>query len=320
MQVFTRLKTAILLFSIGMISYTAFFLVTRNSGFVFMNQMISNQKVHLPQTFPTSHNPKAAQNDTSSSRSFGIFFTLYKDPNQARNFWQNVPDATSELKIFGKKEYAQQNYDSAILFFNQAVLEQPADGDSYYWIGLSQMKIGNFAEAEKHFNLSVSATEKHEIGTSDAYHQMSRAIALQSVPTDWKIAEPFLEKALEFNDFQVGGSVATKFNKGEVLRHLNQVDAAIDEYERVVSESPNHYMGRVMLGNLLWRRKGDFENAQVALYEATKIAPKGITAFLELGDLHLAEGSLQQASDIYRYVLTLDPQNQRAQKGLEAAN
>ncbi len=153
-----------------------------------------------------------------------------------------------------------------------------------------------------------------EVG--DAYYYAARAL--------WFLGEReealvFLDRALSqpsFSDSDV--EVKAHLIRGEVLRTLDRFEEAVPEYEWVIARDSSYYWAYIGLGLTRWQGYGDADRAEEALTQAAALKPEWKPAFQWLGVVYAATGRRDEALDMYKRVLEIDPKDEWAQERVAA--
>jgi tetratricopeptide (TPR) repeat protein len=90
-----------------------------------------------------------------------------------------------------------------------------------------------------------------------------------------------------------------------------KLDAAIEEYTRVLEFDPNLYLAYYNRGRALWR-KGERDKAKEDMTRAIKLEPSVAITYICRGDIFLDQGDITSARKDYRKALELSPANQAA--------
>jgi tetratricopeptide (TPR) repeat protein len=108
----------------------------------------------------------------------------------------------------------------------------------------------------------------------------------------------------------------TRMSLASIHAAEGKLDAAIEEYSRVLEFDPNLYLAYYNRGRALWR-KGEREKAKEDLTRAIHLEPDVAITYICRGDIFYNQGDLSSARKDYRKALELSPANRTAMERME---
>jgi tetratricopeptide (TPR) repeat protein len=130
-----------------------------------------------------------------------------------------------------------------------------------------------------------------------AWSAYQQALALDEYsPTPWLKAETFHQR-------------------GNILAAQEQWVEAVQEYDQALALNEQHYWAHISLASALWQ-VGGREDAKRILHQAIELQPQREEAYWRLGNYYRIEQNFEQAADMYREMLKLNREDQRALNAL----
>lgn len=207
---------------------------------------------------------------------------------------------TSEIKSLGHHHRGvglllQQNFDRAIVEFNEALRADPTNVRSYNSRGNAWRGKGDLENAVADYDAAIRLDPNFAFPyngrASVAYNkgELDRAIEdySQVIRLDPTLAAPYSNRALALRD------------KGELDRALADVNEALRRDPKSVAS----YSGR----GEIWRTKGDLDRALADQNQAVRMDPKSPLPFLRRGDTYRYRGEVARALADYDQALRVSP-------------
>jgi tetratricopeptide (TPR) repeat protein len=293
-----------------------------NVGTVLLVRTAETPGPELPQEITQAEHlfrraARYAPSDDSSWRGLGFALAAQGREDEAIAAWQNVDGIADDLILLGEQARESQYYTEALRWYQRATLVEPSLGDSLYYTGLVYEGLERWDDAlaalQNARSLSLS-----KIGPSDVYYQIGWLLSQEKDPPDLEAALAALNAAIAQDRFS-DETQATQahYQKAEVLRQLGLGQEALVEYHWVTDKRPRYYRAHVQLGWLYWQTEQNGELAEATLLHAIQLSPDSKPAYLRLATVYQASGRTADEAAIYRQILTLDPADERATKGLE---
>jgi len=130
--------------------------------------------------------------------------------------------------------------------------------------------------------------------------------AASSVPNDARVAPAFAVTPEQ------------RVKAGELLRDAGQLDAALEEFNRVLRDSPQMVDAHVGVGTVQ-HKKEEYERAKDTFAFAAGLDAMHFDARYYLGLMHQVLGDTGQAILSYREALAIDPDDAKAHRDLATA-
>ncbi len=184
--------------------------------------------------------------------------------------------STPKTQATDAVKYLEQNeFSKAAKVFGEASKKKPSDVKSRYGLGLSYIGLGKLEEAESEFNRISQSIGKNTAADEEGLARV--AYLKKDQDTAVKLYEEAVSTGKEHTLIHV--------TMGDIYRLRNQLDKAVEEYEKALARQPmfqfqlaEAYAG---LGYVLMK-KNDYGKALDAVEKATKENPSdNVSAFLK---------------------------------------
>ena len=163
-----------------------------------------------------------------------------------------------------------EDYDRAILFFNQYLDQSPMDKDARYGLALAHYSLANLEDIEKestgtywkntiqafHILNKMGMTQDMKEIYSNAYYKLARYYVFQN---DLSETLDALENALQHHS----QNYYALNLKGYIYSQNSSFDEAEMIFNRVIEEAPGFISPYINLGNQQWKQK-KYEDAYVS--------------------------------------------------------
>src|SRR5579862_1777277 len=204
----------------------------------------------------------------------------------------------------GKEFFEKKDYARALLEFKNAAQAVPADPEAYYQLGLTYAVLGEVRGAVFNFRIALERNPKH----AGAQLKLAQLMAATSDPDLLKDAQSRLTGLLQDNSAK-DPEILTTLALTELK--MGKTDTAIQDFERVLAESPQQLSSSVMLAQARLS-KGDAKGAEEVLKEACESSPKSADPLVMLGRFHRSQGRLPEAEATLQHALAVDPKSEPA--------
>ena len=207
---------------------------------------------------------------------------------------------TNEIRTFGHHHRGlgfllQQNFDRAIVEFNEALRADPANIKSINSRGNAWRGKGELDNAVADYNAAIKLDPNFAYpynGRATVFYnkgELTRAIEdySQVIRLDPTLAAPYNNRALAYRD------------KGEF-------DRALADAEEALRRDPTSVAIYSARGEI-WRMKGDLDRALTDQNQAVRMDPKSPLPFLRRGDTFRYRGELGRALSDYDSALRVTP-------------
>lgn len=246
---------------------------------------------------------KDAPENSEAHYALGVAFQRSGDLQRAVSQWKEAlrlrPDLFDAERALAEAALRDDNLgtpEAMEELGSQIIRLQPAGPDGYALHGLSNLKRGNYASAEKDIRTAIEAAPKSSIG----YVQMGN---LRLAQNQYSAAEEAYQGALDRDP-----------NSKEALRGLmnaylseKRPDKAIAAANAQVAKASSNSGFYDLLGTALFRNKKDLSGAQAAFTKSAELDKNNSDALIKLGQVQVAEGSVDQAITTYQRALKDNP-------------
>ncbi len=105
------------------------------------------------------------------------------------------------------------------------------------------------------------------------------------------------------------------YQRGFQLRCDGRYGEARTEFQQVLAKDPSHIKARHQMG-LIQGFEGDFDGSLATLAGLSTVAPRNTEVIYDLAMTQMMLGMYDEACANFRKILTIDPNNEKAQKQL----
>jgi len=253
-----------------------------------------------------------------------------KPPNEARNY-------QSQAEIFIRRGQA----DSAIVYAQMAIKEQPGDPVSLAFLGTAYELKGDYMKASEAYIKSLALNDRdafvqNHLGyclfrlgeLEDALEACTKALSIDSTIIEIYTNLGYIYgqmkntgKALEIyrQGYQIDSTnVGFLNNYAVALRDARLLEEAVAVLRQAAVIDPQYLPARVNLAGF-HLEMGKIAEAESLYQEALKLAPNNIQANLNFAQLYIRTGRAEQAIPYLQKILRLQPGHETAQRLLEIA-
>ena len=245
----------------------------------------------------------------SSVRGLGHIYILQGNEAQAVEMWAIADasiDMTGELYRWGSVSERKGDKANALQWYKRAIALKPDLADGWYHGGRLLQDTGETATAAFYYRNSLESAQFQGVGPSDAALSLGIIAHAQE---SWLEAQRLFDLAIEKSDFRYADRAwQAHYLRGETHRFLNQPHLALLDYRTGVRLNPNHYWGSIRLAQMIWLTESDMVQAETLLLQAIAIDPTRKYAYSVLGDLYRQNERNDAAKEMFRMVLTIDPE------------
>jgi Flp pilus assembly protein TadD len=100
--------------------------------------------------------------------------------------------------------------------------------------------------------------------------------------------------------------IALKLQLAKQMLQSNQLKSAESLVNQLLRANPDNWQGRFLQGQIL-QRQGQYDLATEAIESSLELKPNEIAALMTLASIYRNRAMFDQAGNIYRQVLALDP-------------
>jgi tetratricopeptide (TPR) repeat protein len=251
-------------------------------------------------------------NSRSAWRGLGFALAAQGREDEALNVWRSAGDIDAEFIQRGEQAHRAKRYQEALVWYERAAVLAPDLAAPWHNMGLIYEEMEAWDSALSSFHQAEKRADSREIAGSVHFH-LGRLLQEHAEPRDLPAALRSYQAAIDSDHFiQDWERTETHFYRGLALYFEGQMHEAMKEFEWVLNADPEHYWGRVWLGATTWQVDGDLNQAQNHLEQAIALNPEDKWAYQWLGSIYHKAGYLDEAVNMYRRVLAIDPQDEAA--------
>ena len=254
-------------------------------------------------------------NDFSIAKNGAIAAYNLKKFDEAAKYYSSVPDSmlsTSEI-VSAARSFQQIKSDSVALSYFEKAVKQDSSLSSIY------MDLANYNYLNKNYETAVKyykARIKSDSTYEPAYRFMAFALMQQQKYDETRQA---LLKSTSLNDTLV----TTRYWLAQTYRQLDSLNAAADEYQKmlqIIGNRESQYKNECadafgFLGQRAFERK-NYSGAVGYLRKAVALKNDVLAYKVMLASSLHQSGNTDEAITWYKRILTIDPKNEVAKKGL----
>jgi tetratricopeptide (TPR) repeat protein len=234
----------------------------------------------------------------------GVAFELTGDLVHAQSEWQNAVRVHPELveAHTALATLALRNNDMAALeqSANQVINLRPNAPDGYALRSVANINRRQFGRAQEDIEKAISVAPASAIG----YKQMGNLWLAQQKYGD---AEKWYQQALDRDP----GSADALGGLMNAYLAQQQPDKAVAAANTQIAKVPTSSPFYDLLGTILFNSKKDFPGAEAALKKAAQLDKSNSDALAKLGQVQIAEGSVDTAIATYQQSLRDNPTDSR---------
>jgi tetratricopeptide (TPR) repeat protein len=285
----------------------------RNLGFLALNESRAPEPADADAaayraarllTEATRLDPRPA----SPWRALGYLHLSQGQENEALLAWQQFPAVATELIAQGQAAEAAGQPEEALAWYRRATAVAPQDPESWLFLGLAHEQRGDWSAAEATYLAGLDAQSAAATANSDLFFRLARVYANQTWPVNYVAVLDASDRAIQLDRFEHDWNrVQNRYFRGVALQELGRGSEALAEFEWVVGQLPDDYWALVRLGQLTWETKGDARAAEEYLLSALRARRDNKSVYLALGEVYWETGRQDEAVELYRAVLRLDP-------------
>lgn len=236
----------------------------------------------------------------------------------AAEHWRAAGYKPGEMLSAAQELFQARQFTAAAAWFERVALARPADASVWELLVLSYTRAERWPRA-----LDAAERGAAQLGpTSPGYSNLQAwvgAIRAERLgKPDLPAALQALNEALQADRFlRDNARVEALATRADVLRRLGRGADAISDYEQALAVAPQSYWPLCRLGSLYWSERRDADAAEAALRRAITLRPDYTEAYYRLATVYRANRRSDEAIEIYRMILSLNPKEARAQRALQ---
>ena len=244
------------------------------------------------------------------------------DLRKAIASWERIELSLIDFIEAGKRKLEIGNFDSAITWFQTAVLSFPQTADANYELGMAYQKGQHWAHAILAYDMALAQGAFQNVHLGDVYYQ--KGLIYQSAPEFTDIAQAFAmyDAALETGAFSSAFIHANGYYKrGEIYLWMNDhLEEAISDFQQAITLYPMHYLAHLRLGYTMYQASGDVQQAEAEILRAIELWPnlnQKEWPYRVLGEIYEAADWTDKAIAAYQEALNINPEDTKAQLSLK---
>jgi tetratricopeptide (TPR) repeat protein len=175
-----------------------------------------------------------------------------------------IPRHARDAYERGLKDCAKANFAGSLISFQKAVDEYPDFYEAYHALGVAEIKLGLYEEAQQPLKKSIAVSGGH---FAPPYFSLGIVLDLLGRPAE---ADGFVKRGLELTP----GSWFGEFALTETLLCLNRTDAAEKSARNLVLQRPDYGPSHIVLANA-YVRQADYPAALEEVEVYLRIEPNG---------------------------------------------
>jgi len=223
---------------------------------------------------------------------------------QINRFVEEVFIIAEQYYSDGMTYYWLDDYESAIPFFQSAVISNPFFSKAYFCLGYCNSKIGKYADAIEYYKSAIYLEYEPDI----SYYNMG--IAYGELGEYEKAIESYNE-ALRINP----EDAEAYYNMGYAYNELGEYFKAIESYNEALRINPEYAKAYYNMGNS-FVNLGQYEKAIEYYTEAIRINPDYAVAYSNMGAAYGGLGEDKKAIESYNEAIRINPEYAKAHFGL----
>lgn len=211
---------------------------------------------------------------------------------------------TEALLKLGEVNFLLRRYPQALMSIDEALRVNQRLPKGYFLKGFIFKEIGDTTKSISSFQTATEVNPDYY----EAFMELGHIYAFRGDP----IALDYINSALELRP----SSTEAWYHKGIYYQSKAMFGEAAEAYENLVKQDPKAFLGYYNLGYLYLTESDQYETALAYFDTVLTIRPESIDAVYNRGVCFEELGDEETAAEIYREVLTQDPQHTQAAQGL----
>jgi len=234
----------------------------------------------------------------------GVAFDQMGNLARAESEWRQAvrlrPDLSEAQRALAAVALRRGDMDSLAQTADQIIHVQPASPDGYVLRAVAEINRKQISKAEEDIRKAIEVAPQNPAG----YVQTGNLRLLQKQYGD---AEKYYQQALDRDPNSSEGL------SGLMNAYLaqKQADKAIAAASAQLAKVPNSSAFHDLLGTILFNNKKDMKGAEEELRKAAELDKNNSDALLKLGQVQVAQGSVDQAIATYQRSLKNNPREIR---------
>jgi tetratricopeptide (TPR) repeat protein len=250
-------------------------------------------------------------------QAFAYRRTVKSQPWRAK--WSEMGVTAVDWIEAGEVARKAEQYETALTWYTWAERLSPERGDAWYYRGMVYQDQQRWSEALVAFERAIEVGHLKQVPQSSPHYRAGVIYQQRLVPPQLEAAAAAFEKAAAADDFNAAGEAADcHYKLGNTLRELGApAESVLAAFERAVALDASHVWAHIQLGVSLYATAGDVHRAEDLFRTALELAPRNKWIYYYWGEMYRQEGR-QEAIQMYRQALEIDPEFERARQRLQA--
>lgn len=223
-----------------------------------------------------------------------------------------MDEQTKHLLLLGREHYAKREFDKAESVLREVLATDDRFADVHEMLGVIAHSDGNFIAAERHFERALEINPNYTeaaLNLAVTYNDRGKYDAAREIYARIKGRPTTTASALE--PFALGKIANMHADLAQAYIDSGLVREGISELEKAVGLCPDFADLRTRLGALL-REVNDLQGAREQYEAAVAARPGFVAARIQLGVVLLATGEPDRAEDEWKQALEIEPENPQA--------
>ncbi|MBQ3061798.1 MAG: tetratricopeptide repeat protein [Lachnospiraceae bacterium] len=202
----------------------------------------------------------------------------------------------------GVKAFEAQNYESAVIYFSEAIEENPEVADYYIYHGMALIKTGNMEEAVLEFDKAILDTDNQIVRRNNKKAYRGKGIAYFEM-ADYEESVECFNKALEINELN-------DINK-DINYYKSNAQEALKDYEGAVETCDKLLENDKSDASVFFRRAkclaglGKFDEAVKDYDKAIELDNTNYDYYFGKYDSLIEDGKEEEANEVIKKALTI---------------
>ena len=212
---------------------------------------------------------------------------------------------TEALLKLAETNFLLRRYDEALKYTNDALRIDDKLAQGYFLKGYVYKELGDTVRAKSSFQTATEVFPDHY----EAYMQLGSIAGYQGDP----LAIEYFNTAIEIRP----KSAEAWYNLGMFYQAGEKYEKAMETYRKLIEVDPKGFLGYYNTGYLYLTEYHDYNVALAYFDTVISLEPSYIDAMYNRGVCYEELNKPEQAIDIYKLILEVEPDYTLAAKGLE---
>lgn len=290
-----------------------------NIGFIRLNSALSRQEFAPEQKAMASF--KSIHEDAPENlRAWSGITLAFVSRGEIQSAAQAM--TKSDTSVFEVRQWAERatrvnQWDEAEKWYQLATVVEPDNGDNWAMSGAVSAQLGMFETAGTYYLQALAAPKHPTIKPSSIMMRLAE-LAKEKDTQDWNQVREWYDRAIEASDFTSERDIyQARLGRAEASEQLQRYRSALEDYRWVAERQPRNYWANYHSGRLIWQIEQDATTAERYLRNAIDVDEQRKWAYRELGIIFSYNGDLNKAIEMFRKVLSIDPEDRISKSRLE---